>query len=87
MTGLKGIYSIYDKKAGLFFPPFMEATDGTAIRKMQDMVADNNPNNVFNHHAEDFDLVKVAEFGELSGSIKAINKEVLMNLGKLKQGE
>jgi hypothetical protein len=87
MTGMKGIYSLFDRKAELYLPPFMEAADGTAIRKIQDMVADTNPNNVLHHHAEDFDLVKVAEFGEISGSIKPINKEVLTNLGKLKQGE
>ena len=85
MTGLKGIYSIYDRKAELYLPPFMEAANGTAIRKIQDMVADNNPNNVLHHHSEDFDLVKLAEFGEISGQIKAVNKEVLINCGKLKQ--
>jgi hypothetical protein len=87
MTGLKGIYSIFDRKAETYLPPFMEAANGTAIRKMQDMVADSNPNNVLHHHAEDFDLVKLAEFGEISGSVKPVNKEVLINLGKLKQGE
>jgi hypothetical protein len=87
MTGLKGIYSIYDRKAELYLPPFMEAANGTAIRKLQDMVADNNPNNVFHNHAEDFDLVKIGEFGEISGSLKIQDKEVLINLGKLKPGE
>jgi hypothetical protein len=87
MTGLKGIYSIFDKKAELYLPPFMETANGTAIRKLQDMVADNNPNNMFHHHAEDFDLVKLAEFGEISGSIKPINTEHLINLGELRQGE
>ena len=83
MTGLKGIYTIYDRKGELYLPPFMEAADGTAIRKMQDMVAQEG--SIWANHAEDFDLVKVAEFGEISGSIKPINKEVLTNLVKLIQ--
>ncbi len=87
MTGFKGIYSIFDRKAEIYLPPFMESANGTAIRKLQDMVADTNPNNVLHHHAQDFDLVKLADFGEISGSIKPINKEVLINLAKLKQGE
>lgn len=87
MTGLKGIFSVYDRKAEIYLQPFIEHQNGTAIRKMQDLVADPNPNNAFHHHAEDFDLVKLAEFGELSGSVKPVNKEVLINLGKLKQGE
>lgn len=87
MTGFKGIYSIFDRKAEIYLPPFMESANGTAIRKLQDMVADTNPNNVLHYHAQDFDLVKLADFGEISGSIKPINKEVLINLAKLKQGE
>ena len=87
MTGLKGIYSIFDKKAEIYLPPFMETASGTAIRKLQDMVADQNPNNVLHHHAEDFDLVKLADFGEISGTIKPVQQETLINLAKLKQGE
>jgi hypothetical protein len=85
MTGLKGIYSIYDRKAEIYLPPFMEQANGTAIRKLQDMVAQEG--SIWANHAEDFDLVKLAEFGEVSGSIKSIQKEVLINLGKLTQGE
>lgn len=84
MTGLKGIYSIYDKKAEIYLPPFMEAANGTAIRKMQDMVADANPNNVLHHHSADFDLVKLGEFSEISGGIIVKDTEVLINLAQLK---
>jgi len=85
MTGLKGIYSIYDRKGEVYLPPFMETADGTAIRKMQDMVA--QAGSIWANHPADFDLVKLAEFGELSGSVKQINKEVLANLATLVQGE
>lgn len=86
MNGLRGIYTIYDKKGEIFLPPFMETADGTAIRKLQDMVADKG--SIWASHPQDFDLVKIAEFGEISGTIKPLaNKETLTNLEKLVQGE
>lgn len=84
MTGLKGIYTIYDRKGEIYFPPFMETADGTAVRKMQDMVAEKG--SIWAAHPADFDLVKIGEFGEISGTIKPIrDKEVLTNLGSLVQ--
>lgn len=86
MTGLRGIYTIYDRKGEIYLPPFMETADGTAIRNVQDMVA--KPGSVWSNHPQDFDLVKIAEFGEISGSIKPIpDKIVLANLGSLVTGE
>lgn len=82
---MKGIFSVYDRKGELYLPLFMETSNGTAIRKMQDIVDDDS--HPMSKHATDFDLIKLAEFGEISGSVKTINKEVLINLGKLKQGE
>jgi hypothetical protein len=80
MTGLKGIYSIYDKKAEIYLKPFMEHSNGTATRVMQDLVARDES---FRMHAADYQLVKIAEFGEVSGSIKPVNMEIIVNLDSL----
>ena len=34
----KNLYSIYDKKATQFQPPFIEVTDASAIRLMQELM-------------------------------------------------
>jgi hypothetical protein len=81
MTGMKGIYSVFDKKAGIYLNPFVETTNGTAVRVMQDLVA--NGDHPFAKHAEDYQLVKLAEFGEHSGSVKPVEMEILINLDKL----
>lgn len=65
---LKTLYSVYDRKSKTYATPFTEIADGTAIRAMQDLIA-NNQNHPFARYPEDFELVRVGSFNEIDGSI------------------
>jgi hypothetical protein len=65
---LKTLYSVYDRKSKIYAQPFTEVADGTAIRAMQDIIA-NNPNHPFARYPEDFELIRVGSFNEMDGSI------------------
>ena len=77
----KGIYSVYDKKAGIYLNPFVESSDGTAIRAMQDIVQ--NKEHPFARHASDFQLVKIGNFSDGSGEISKVDPEPLIEMSKL----
>lgn len=61
----KNLYTIYDKKSELYAPPFVELTDGTAIRVVTDLL--NNSNSPFAKYPSDYTLVKVGSYDELTG--------------------
>jgi hypothetical protein len=62
----KNLYTIYDKKSELYAPPFVELTDGTAIRAISDMLQ--NPQAQFAKFPEDYTLVRVGSYDELTGT-------------------
>jgi hypothetical protein len=66
---LKTLYSVYDKKSKIYASPFTEVNDGTAIRAIQDLIASNN-SHPFARHGEDYELVRVGSFNEMSGHIE-----------------
>ena len=61
----KNIYSIFDKKSEIYAPPFIELTDGTAIRACMDLLQ--NPNLPFGKYPEDYTLVKIGSWDEYAG--------------------
>jgi len=77
MTG----FSIYDKKAEAFGPPFFQPTPSMGIRTFGDLVKD--PNSPFSKHYRDYELYKVGEFDDSTGtiSIGAIISPVLLSTG------
>lgn len=66
---LKTLYSVYDAKSKTYAAPFCEVNDGTAIRVIQDLMAQNQ-NHPFARHSEDFSLERVGRFNELSGDLE-----------------
>lgn len=62
------IYSIYDKKALTYFPPFCVENKIQAIRGVEGTV--NSSGNVLNSYPDDFALYFIAEFDEKTGKIK-----------------
>lgn len=64
----KGMYSVYDIKSKSYAPPFLELTDGTAIRAISDIIA-NNPSHPFARYSEDFRLVRIGFFEEESAKV------------------
>ena len=81
MTGIKGIYSLYDKVGKIYLDIFTEVQDGTAIRKIQDLVE--RGDNPIAKHANDYQLWKLGEWGEISGSVKTVNPDYIIEVEKL----
>mgnify|MGYP001463066401 CR=1 FL=1 len=64
----KVYYAVFDEKAEVFSSPFLEISDGTAIRAIQDIVI-NNKDHVFAKHPSDFSLHCLGDFDETTGVI------------------
>lgn len=58
-------YSIYDRKALIFMPPFHALTDAAAVRSVQDAMED--PQTSLHRHPDDFVLFAVGEFDDAKG--------------------
>lgn len=69
------IYGVFDKKAEAFTPIFTEATDGLAIRTIQNAMQ--NPESNLNRYAVDYCLYSVGEFNLSSGEITAKKRKVM----------
>ena len=81
---LKTLYSVYDKKSKIYAAPFTEINDGTAIRAIQDLIA-NNEAHPFSRHGEDYELVRVGSFNEQSGGIDEDPQGTVIEIQQLKQ--
>ncbi|AXH76083.1 MAG: nonstructural protein [Microviridae sp.] len=66
---IQKIFSVYDSKGCFFGRPFFEDTELAGIRVFSDAVADNNPNNMWHRHPEDYSLFTVGEFDNFNGKI------------------
>ena len=80
----KNLYSIFDKKSQIYAPPFIELTDGTAIRACTDLLQ--RPELPFGKYPEDYTLVKIGSWDELGGLPTADNPPtIIMELETLSQ--
>lgn len=64
---MKKLYTVYDRKAQQYAPPFTEISDGTAIRAMQDVMK--NADHPFSSYPDDYELISLADFDEHTGEI------------------
>ena len=58
-------YSIFDTKALQYHPPFFQATDGAAVRLLQDLVSDLNT--TVGRHPNDFVLYCIGTYDDSEG--------------------
>lgn len=63
-----GVYSIYDKKALIYNPPYFAHNDGTAVRIVADSMAQGTS---LARHPADYAVFKVGEFNDQTGGIVA----------------
>ena len=77
----KPMYAVFDNVAKMYMRPFLEATDGTAIRVMQDAM--NDPNAPFAKHSSDFTLTRLGVFDEEDGLINQDSKADVIELSTL----
>lgn len=67
----KYMYSIRDHKSGMLLDCFLDVNNGTAIRKIQDIM--NDKNSLFYKHADDFTVVRVAVWNDEEGIVTIEN--------------
>lgn len=60
-------FSIYDTKAEAFMPPFFMPSIGLGVRAFGDVLRD--PNSPIGKHPRDYELFKVGEFDDSTGSV------------------
>lgn len=58
-------YSIYDRKALQYHPPFFTSTDGQAARSLSDLVQDNNT--TIGRHPGDYVLYCIGTYDDAKG--------------------
>ena len=63
----KNIYSIYDKVSEIYAPPFIELTDGTAIRACTDILQ--RPELPFGKYPKDYHLARIGRWVETEGFV------------------
>lgn len=76
------MYTIYDKKSETYASPFIEMTDGTAVRAIQDIIM-SKPDHPFSRHCEDYAMYKIGTFDEFTGNIELIGRENIQELRNL----
>ena len=59
-------FTVLDKAAGAFLPPFFVHSEKMAIRSFSDVVSDEN--HQFNKHPEDYSLHRIGTFDDNSGT-------------------
>ena len=69
------IYSIYDSKAKTYGQPFYQLNSAVCERSMKQLA--NDPQNQMSHNPEDFNCMKIGEWCDKEGIIKALNNPEL----------
>lgn len=64
-------YSIYDRKALVYSPPFYAVNHGSAIRMVTDTVSD--PNTSLSRHPADYVLYHVGQWDDAKGLLAPLN--------------
>jgi len=77
---IKPMFSVFDKVAQMYTVPFLESTDGTAIRFIQDQMAKDIP---FKRHPQDFRLDRLGQLDEETGNFDQSSKATVIELSQL----
>lgn len=80
------IFSIYDNVANHYEPPFVEKNKGTAIRRIQDLIT-NNQNSPYAKFPDNFSLAHIGYFDNSDGSILDIESENVITFMELTNKE
>jgi hypothetical protein len=76
------VFSIYDKVAQIFEPPFTEKNKGTAIRRIQDLVQSNG-NSPYAKFPDNFSLFHIGFYDSSCGGILDLEPEHVITLDEL----
>lgn len=64
-------YSLYDRKALSYSPPFFMASDGLALRALHDLVLDTST--TVGRHPSDFVLYRVGRWNDETGALEPLS--------------
>lgn len=79
---MKKIYfAVFDEKAKIYSGPFLEVTEGTAIRAIEDAIK--SPDHPFARHPSDFSLHRLGVFDDATGVIEGQLPEHIIDIDKL----
>lgn len=73
-------YSIFDKATNAYNPPFLQPTDGAAVRVIKNEMAQQD--SMLGKHPHDFELWRLGKFDKDTGEINPTRERVL-GLGSL----
>lgn len=74
------MFAVFDNVAKLYMSPFIETTDGTAVRAIQDAMKGDHP---FNKHPQDFTLTRLGLYDEETGQLDQSSKADVIEIVKL----
>lgn len=72
----QGMYTLYDVKAEVYFPPFVAGHVAEALRIFGDLLSD--PQSRLAKHPTDYRLYKVGEFEVDTGLVRPLSTGVLL---------
>lgn len=76
----KPMFAVYDNVAKMYLTPFVETTDGTAVRAIQDAMKGDHP---FAKHPQDFTLSRLGIYDEELGDLNQDSKADIIELKQL----
>ena len=76
----KPMFAVFDNVAKLYLNPFLEATDGTAVRAIQDAAKGDHP---FAKHPQDFTLTRLGLYDEETGELNQQSKSDIIEIKQL----
>lgn len=79
---VKTLVCLFDKTAGMFFPPVAVPKLGVAFRNIQDEISRGGDNNPLAEHPGDFQLWTVGTFDDEDGDLVAM-KELVCEVSSL----
>lgn len=77
---LLNVYSIHDRKAGIFNRPFMENLEVIAVRNVERAFQD--PESTFSAYPNDFELVQLGQYDDLTGKFELFDIPKLIDFNK-----
>lgn len=64
-------YSVFDRKALQYYPPFYQATDGLAVRSFGDLA--NDPQTNVGRHPADYVLFYIGDYDDQKGALMPVS--------------
>lgn len=77
----KPMFAVFDNVAKMYMAPFIETTDGTAVRAVQDAMKDQT--HPFAKHPDDYTLSRLGIYDEETGQLNQDSKADIIEMRAL----